>query len=113
MLDLGLVGNEQPFPQPFFNHALKFHDIGIPIIPCREKIPLAKWQKYPQSTINNWRKSQPTANIGIITGDISNITVVDCDDKELSEENLQNEFGETPLIVSTPKGKHLYYLFSG
>lgn len=106
------VGNEQSLPQPFFNHALKFHNIGIPIIPCEEKKPLAKWQRYPQEAINKWRESKPNANIGIITGDMSNITVVDCDDEAISEDELQSEFGKTPFITSTPRGgKHLYYQY--
>ena len=54
----------------------------------------------------------PSANISIVTGQISNITVIDCDDKKLSVNDLENEFGNSDFIVKTPNGGyHLYYKY--
>jgi hypothetical protein len=108
-------GGDNSSPQPFTLHALKYFNLGFAVIPCDGKKPLVAWKKYQaqkpsQATIYRWVKHFPSANIGIIAGKISNLTVIDCDNLNLSIEELQKEFGESPFIVSTPSGgKHLYY----
>ena len=105
--------------QPFSLYALKYYKLGLCIIPCNCKKPLISWKKYQEkrpslATIYRWLEKYPNANIGIITGKISNLSVIDCDNLDLTIEDLQNEFGKTTFIVSTPsRGKHLYYSFDG
>ena len=105
-------------PQPFANYALDYQQLGLAIIPCEGKSPKVSWKKYqtkPPSlaTIYRWIKLFPAANIGLITGKISGITVIDCDDPNLLLEKLEAEFGESKFVVSTPSGgRHLYYSFN-
>jgi hypothetical protein len=116
---LGGGGDNALPPQPFANYALDYHELGLAIIPCEGKVPKVSWAKYQTkrpslATIYRWIKIYPTANIGLITGKISGITVIDCDDPNLSLEELEAEFGESKFVVSTPSGgRHLYYSFSG
>jgi hypothetical protein len=115
---LGGGGDSALPPQPFANYALDYHDLGLAIIPCEGKLPKVSWKKYQTkapslATIYRWIKLSPAANIGLITGKISGITVIDCDDPNLSLAELEAEFGESKFVVSTPSGgRHLYYSFN-
>ena len=115
MSSIGEARGDNSSPQPFALHALEYHNLGFAVIPCFGKKPLVAWKKYQSkkpslATVYRWIKQFPAANIGIITGKISNLTVIDCDNLDLSIEELQKEFGESPFIISTPSGgKHLYY----
>lgn len=109
-------------PRPFAEHAIDYNDYSLSIIPCgknKGKISLVKWQQYQEeaadlSVFDSWIDKFPTANIGLITGRINNLLIVDCDDPKLTIEALQEKYGETPLIVQTPRGgKHLYYKYNG
>ncbi len=106
-------------PQTFANHALDYHEFGFAVIPCEGKTPKVSWKKYQTkrpslATIYRWIKLFPAANIGLITGKISGITVIDCDNPNLSIAELEKEFGESKFIVATPSGgKHLYFQFNG
>jgi len=114
-IDEARGGNVNLPPQTFALHALEYYNLGFAVIPCDGKKPLVSWKKYQtqkpsQATIYRWLRQFPSANIGIIAGKISNLTIIDCDNLNLSIEELQKEFGESPFIVSTPSGgKHLYY----
>lgn len=117
---LGSGGDNQLPPQPFANYALEYYQLGLSIIPCFDKKPAIKsWTKYQTSKptrreVENWIRRFPKANIGIVTGAVSNITVIDCDNLNLSIEELEAEFGESYFIVTTPRGgKHLYFRHSG
>lgn len=115
---MGGGGNDKP-PQSFSAHALEYHGLRLSIIPCDEKRPLVSWKKYQSkkpslATVYRWIDKFPQANIGIVTGKVSNITVIDCDDSNLPTEELEKEFGVSNFIVSTPSGgKHLYYQHGG
>lgn len=116
---LGSGGDNLLPPQPFAKYALDYHELGLAIIPCVGKAPKVSWKKYQTkrpsfATIYRWMRLFPAANIGLITGKISDITVIDCDDPNLSLEELEAEFGDSKFVVSTPSGgKHLYYSFNG
>lgn len=106
-------------PRTFALHAFEYYNLGLCIIPCDGKKALVPWKKYQskkpsKSTIYRWSNEYPCANIGIITGEISNLTIVDCDSKDLTIESLKSQFGDSPVVVSTPRGGfHLYYSFNG
>lgn len=112
-------GGDNKSPQPFAAHALEYYQLGLSIIPCDEKRPLVSWKKYQSkkpslATVYRWVDKFPHANIGIVTGRVSNNTVIDCDDSNLPVEELEKEFGVSNFIVSTPSGgKHLYYWHNG
>ena len=118
----GTMGTGAQAPEPFRLFARQYHALGLSIFPCGKdngKKPLVRWKHLQQrqptvEELEQWIESYPAANIGLVCGHISGITVIDCDDLELSPETLFSTFGETPLIVSTPSGGyHLYYRFNG
>jgi len=115
---LGSGGDNLLPPQPFANYALNYHELGLAIIPCEGKTPKVSWKKYQTkapslASLYRWMKIFPAANLGLITGKISGITVIDCDDPNLSLAELEAGFGESKFVVSTPSGgRHLYYSFN-
>jgi hypothetical protein len=105
-------------PTPFANYALKYFNLDFSIIPCEGKKPLIAWKKYQKTKpkrkqVENWINKFPNANIGIIAGQISNLTIIDCDDPLISLEDLEAEFGKSNFAVKSPSGGlHLYYQFA-
>ena len=112
-------GTEGQPSEPFRMQAETYIDMGLSVIPVDGKKPSVKWdylQKIQPTNaqIKKWIKNHPEKNIGIITGKLSNITVVDCDDPEKSVFELYELYGETPVVIRTPSGGcHLYYRFNG
>jgi len=97
--------------------ALRYYDLGFSVIPIREagKTPLIEEWKPFQATraskeqIEKWFKQFPKANVGVITGAISGIVVVDIDTTEKINRPL-------PPTVSSKTGRggsHLFYKYPG
>lgn len=97
--------------------ALAYQERGWSVIPISpsSKTPLVSWTEYqnriatPQE-INEWWRKNPNANIGIVTGRVSNLVVIDIDSRK----------GATPhgIVAQNPSnfiaktgggGFHLYY----
>lgn len=106
----------------YLEHALQYYDYGfsvIPIIPGKKK-PLIKWQPYQKERatkeqITEWWTQTPNANIGIVTGKVSNLFVIDLDkhDPAYNEETVMQYIPDTIEcpVVNTPRGgQHLYFL---
>src|SRR5665647_1987583 len=73
------------------DRALAYHQMGLAVIPMREngdeKKPYVRWGKYREKLptaqeIRAWWSKWPEANIGIITGSISGLFVLDVDSQE-------------------------------
>ena len=81
---------------------------------------LIPWAKYQKINIDKmvfegiceFIKEKHNA-IAIITGKLSNITVIDIDNRQKPIKELQEIFGESKVIVETPRGYHLYYSYNG
>lgn len=78
------------------------------------KSPLVSWKEYQkrlptEEEINNWFNLNPDANIGIVTGKVSNLVVFDFD-SEHALEYAQETGGlpESTAVVQTGKGFHFY-----
>ena len=73
-----------------------------------------KWAKKPPiEKIREWAQLHPAANIGIVTGPVWGVTIVDVDDPQILDAVIAR-FGELPIRVSTPRGgTHLWYRSSG
>ncbi len=92
----------------------KFCFSVIPVKP--DKKPLIKWEPYQkrkatEEEVKTWWTHNPGANVGIITGSISDICVIDVDQPEEGMKAL-SEYLESAKIptVSTPRGGfHLYF----
>ena len=96
--------------------AIQYLKQGKSVIPlAKDKKPLLSWQefqtRYPtEQEIIDWHKKWPDMNIGIITGKISNITVIDCDYPIAIEYFHSGYHGKTPC-VKTPRGMHFYFKY--
>ena len=103
------------------DQAVTYLKRGMSVIPLKpqDKRPLlSSWKDYQRKQmgigdLKGFWKETPEANIGIITGAISGITVVDVDGDDganaLKEANIQ--LPET-YTVKTQKGWHYYYKYN-
>ena len=94
---------------------------GDPNCPSAGKHPLTSQGVHDATTdeaiITDWWQAQPYANVGIATGTISGLFVVDVDDGENksgsdSLKALEREFGKLPRDVyvrSGGGGRHFYF----
>lgn len=99
--------------------ALAYHANGYSIMPVKtDKRPaLPAWKQYQtkqptDDQVLQWF-SNNTANIGIITGKISTISVIDIDNKG-GQQQCDDMFSKFPttLTIKTPSGGyHLYYQY--
>ncbi len=82
------------------------------------KRPLVSWSEYQkrlptEEEVNHWFATNPDANIGIVTGKISNLVVFDLDSPDAQEyAEEEGGFPETPK-VRTGKGSHIYAKYPG
>lgn len=83
---------------------------GLSVIPMSiDKRPCVKWKEYQERkpTIRellHW----PKQNLGIITGKISNLVVVDCESLE-DAQWFWTHRSRSPSVVKTRRGYHLYF----
>jgi len=98
--------------------ALAYSEKGFSVIPIRpDKQPFIQWKEFQKrratkEEIKKWVSQWPGAMIGIVTGEISGVFVVDCDSQE-AYEKIQAMLPECFLtaIVKTPRGYHIYLLY--
>ncbi len=67
-------------------------------------------------TIREWFKRRDVTGIGLVTGKLGNLAVLDDDDPAIPLVELKRRCGETPVRVTTPRGGdggHLYYRYNG
>ena len=85
----------------------KYHFSVIPL--KKDKRPLIKWEEYQkrlptEKEVREWFTKYPDANIGIVTGQLSGIAVIDVD-----------KIGDYGNIMSpmaqTPRGEHYYFQY--
>ena len=91
------------------------YDLGFSLIPLEPmgKIPLVKWTQYQTvkpdwSQIEHWHRQNPDANIGIVTGTVSGIFVVDFDSLEAFQVAQDRGLG-CGVIAKSGRGYHVYY----
>ncbi|MBN1962390.1 MAG: bifunctional DNA primase/polymerase, partial [Deltaproteobacteria bacterium] len=91
---------------------------GWPTIPIepRGKKPLIPWADFQQRVptteeVQAWFEKWPDANIGIVTGKISQLIVVDVDSEQAQAtiDKLLPDSLVTP-VAKTAKGKHYYFV---
>jgi len=90
--------------------ALSYLKKGWSVIPCgKNKIPLIPWKPYQTEMatpedIKKWIETYPDAQIGIVTGKISNLTVVD-----IEKGGDPSFLPQETMIVETGSGGYHYY----
>ena len=92
-------------------YALDLAELGLSVFPIKSKgkIPRIKWEKYQKERaskeqIEKWWTKWPNANIGVATGLISNIIVIDLD-SITGQDIYTGLFGELHNTISQTTGK--------
>lgn len=97
-------------------YAIRYQKKGVSVIPLKKnKRPYLtswlQWQKErpTEEKLKEWWKTWPDAQIGIITGAISGLTVLDID---VAHGGRLDDFNQNTTIIGTGnKGYHLYYKY--
>lgn len=96
--------------------AIQYSKNGYNVIPVgKDKRPLVKWEPYQrerttESQIDGWFKDG-SRNIGIVTGEISNLFVIDTDTPESTAE-VQNYLPDNiviPIQKTPHDGRHFFF----
>jgi len=98
--------------------ALDYEKLGWSIIPLRprEKTPLFPWSEFQKKRatseqITEWWEKYPDANIGIVTGAISNLAVIDLDGALGVKNGLDRGF-QSAVTSLTGGGRQLFYKYA-
>jgi hypothetical protein len=102
--------------------ALDYARIGWSVIPIveRGKRPLVRWAPYQNSRateaeIRQWWSQWPNANVGVITGSISNLIVLDVDVRHGGDDSLADlerrhgAFPKSVEAITGGGGRHIYF----
>lgn len=81
----------------------------------RGKYPIGAWKKYQtelatDAELQEWFYPYDDRNVGLVTGELSGIVVLDIDSEEGYALALKNGLPDTPM-AETGRGWHLYYKF--
>jgi replicative DNA helicase len=93
-------------------HAIKYLQQGFSVIPvATNKRPLVEWVEFQkrlptEEEVNAWWDKYPEANIGIITGKISNLVVVD-----VEAGGDVSWLPDTAIVQTGGGGYHYYYKY--
>ena len=111
---------------PIAQAALRYLARGWSVLPLRhaDKRPLIAWEALQQQRADaamaaQWFAHSPAANVGIVTGEISNLIVLDVDPKHGGDDALaalERRFGALPPTVEAQTGgggRHLYFTHPG
>ena len=99
------------------NSARDYEQRGFSVIPLRPKgkEALSPWKQYQQkkptpAQIKSWWEETPRANVGIVTGEVSGVIVIDCDSEEACKRFIRAyPEAERTLQSKTGNGKHFYF----
>jgi hypothetical protein len=91
---------------------------------CRGKRPAVRWKPYQSriasdKEVRNWFRKQPNANIGIVTGKVSKLVVIDVDPRHEGAESLAGLEGaherlpHTIKVITDSGGRHIYFEHPG
>src|SRR6476661_5799216 len=108
----------------FASSAGKYAALGWAIFPLAEgeKVPIAGTNGFKSASANSaqlaeWSRQYPNANVGIATGRVSRIVVIDFDPRSGSNETRaqlakdRKVFTDTVECSSPSDGRHLYYAY--
>ena len=110
----------------FVADALRYAGYHWSVIPmrARDKRPMIKWQIYQQrladaDEITGWYQRWTDANVGIVTGMLSGLVVLDIDPRHGGDDSLalwETEHGSLPHTVEAVTGgggRHIYFRHPG
>lgn len=92
--------------------ALALHELGYNVVPVTVKHPVVKWKPYqtvriPRAQVEKWFEAFPDAGVGVLTGRVSGVIVLDADTPEAVADIERRGMPET-ITVATAKGQHWY-----
>ncbi|MGE0666173.1 MAG: phage/plasmid primase, P4 family [Sphingomonadales bacterium] len=97
---------------------LSLFDVGFSVFPLkpRSKRPKSGWKQYqdaraPRELVESWSRDR-SLNIGIVTGAVSGIVVLDLDTPEALAEAERRGLPDS-VRVRTPRGYHVYFRHPG
>ena len=98
-------------PNEFLSAALHYHSLGWSVFPVgKDKKPLIKWTKYQSERatpeqIKAWFEQWPNMNLGVTTGALSGLVVLDLDIKHgWSSKKLREEGCDLSLTATSRTG---------
>ncbi len=107
-------------------HALAYLRRGLAVVPLRprDKVPLVPWRRFQRERpsplrVRRWLARWPEANLGVVTGAVSGLVVLDVDPRHGGDEALaalEAEFGPLPETVEVETGgggRHLWFRHPG
>ena len=113
------MDNLQSNKNPKLQEAIRLlEDNGWSVIPVGiDKKPLIEWKKYQKEKatreqITEWFTKYPDANIGVVTGKISNLIVIDIDPRHGGS---NEDFKDIQTVVAKTGGGgwHYYFRYEG
>lgn len=95
---------------------MEYLDLGwsiIPVSPSTKRPCITTWKEFQtrQPTLQEveaWLKAKPDAHLALVTGALTGIVVVDCDNEEAKRFAADN-FLTSPIRVETKRGVHYYF----
>lgn len=106
--------------------ALQYASFGWSVIPFvpKSKRPMVRWRQFQRTraspdTLRKWFSDHPDANLGIVTGRLSGLIVIDIDpkfggDDSLAElEQRHGPLPDTVEVLTGGGGRHLYFRHPG
>ena len=106
--------------------ALNYRAAGWSVVPLRprDKRPLIEWERFQHerassANVTEWYRRWPDANVGVVTGEISNLVVLDIDPNhggDASIGRLERQLAPLPVTVQATTGgggRHLYFTHPG
>ena len=105
----------------FARTAQKYLDRGLSVFPATstKKPAILTWTPYQTrlpsaEEIESWSKDLGDMNIAIVTGKLSDLTVVDCDTPEAIAvvEEIISDSAEVPTATTPRGGRHYYFRFA-
>ncbi len=93
---------------------------SVVVLRPRDKFPLIRWEPYQYrvadaAEVNRWFDRWPDANVGIVTGQVSGLVVLDVDPRHGGEESIADwarsgrPLPDTTEAVTGGGGRHLYF----
>lgn len=97
------------------NAALEYLEEGLSVIPIRPdtKRPCIRWKEYQsrqatEEEVEEWFRIWPDAYLAVVTGAVSGVLVVDCDNDEAFRTAVAAGM-RSPVMVKTKRGCHLWF----
>jgi len=101
---------------PMLEAALRYLEQGWSVIPLEGKRPLESWVQYQKQRaterkIEQWWRANPQANVGVVTGAISGIIVLDVDGPEGKRSLEENGLDIPKTVTGRTGGGGWHYFF--